>query len=158
MEYFESVDLGNAAIKPLITAMHAFYSPRNLRFGLGKAGQGYASFHVVLNGITYGRITFYQGRLYTIKYYKQDDYAFDVNDPGEILFLQIKAFFRKGRLLGLDEIQNTIQVAEECNKQELAQRQAYREAHPGRRKALKGRNIRHLINRVLFEGYHYQVA
>lgn len=160
MDYHDSIKSGELAIKPLIDNIHTFYSPNALKFGLGKAGQGYASFHPVLNGITYGRITFYNGELYSIHHYKKDGYPFDKEYPGEILFLQIKHFLYKERILKYDEIQNVILDAERMREEGLTKARQYRELNPlpiddrtgkpKRRKALKGRNIRNLIEKILF--------
>jgi len=151
LSYFQSIDASKEAIQKLKDALIPFYPDKQLVFGLGKAGQGYASYHAVLNGITYGRVTFKDGQLYIIKYYKPDGYEFDLDDPGECLFLRIQSFYATGHIPSDIEIVVMVQAARLRVAKELENARQYRAEHPARyrRKALKGRNIRFIIRAAL---------
>jgi len=128
--YYESIEMSKEAIKQLETVLKPLYPNSKLTFGLGKAGNGYASYHVVLDGITYGRITFKEGKIYNVKHYKPFGYPFDENDLGEFLFLRIKTFYDKGIVLSYFEIKNLIKKASDIISKELAAKKLYREQNP----------------------------
>ena len=151
LSYSQSIEAADTEIRKLRAVMSVFYSDKQLVFGLGKAGQGFASYHAVLNGITYGRITYKDGTLYSIKYYKPDGYEFDAADPGEFLFLRIQSFYATGHIPSDVELSLMVEAARRRVAKELEVARLYREAHPARnrRKALKGRNIRYIIRDAL---------
>jgi hypothetical protein len=162
--YYQSIDAAVPAMERLKRALEPLYPGKQLTFGLGKAGRGYASYHAVLNGITYGRITFLNGEIYNIKHYKPFGYEFDPKDPGEFLFLRIHTFFHTGFVLSYRSVTDLVTRAAKTREERLVAARLYRETNPipvkfrddgtrvnRHRKALKGPSIRGLIINMLRE-------
>jgi hypothetical protein len=150
LSYFQSIDAAQSEIGKLRAALAPHYADR-LKLGLGKAGQGYASYHAVLDGITYGRVTFKNGELYNVKHYKPEQYPFDEKDPGEFLFLRIKTFYAKGAVLSYREIHGFLKEARALVVRQLEEAQRYRDENPAahRRKKLRGKNVRFVLRDIL---------
>ncbi len=114
----------------------------------------WARVFIKIDGVQIGRLTyrFTEGleRYYT-KQYKPDDYEFDSND---LIFYQLQYYFRTGEVIA--DLPKIVADAFIMCENELKEKKQWRIDNPPtnkkkRRKALKGRNPRHVITQLVSE-------